>query len=215
MKKLIAFSLCIAMLSSAATSFAAADNTDTAVIGSADEATSIMITDSENTAPPTETPAETESSETETTKNDATTEPHTETSTATTDMPSETPTPDPVNLSNVVNVNIAPKALPRITGSEVKLELYSTDKELLADQSQSMTADTTELNFVFEVPQYEIGTDFILKLTDGLMCVQYYENTYNCGQEFTIETFTITIPTEIPLSVTRFHFPQYPILRKI
>lgn len=191
MKKFITFSLCIAMLTSTAVSFAASESGSTTIIGSADEPTSITITDdaSENS---TDEPQDTAQNE----LSDASKDLATEIPTA---EPSAAPAIDPAQTSSIVNVNIIPKSLPHIINSEIKLELYNTDKELLATQSQPMTSETTELEFTFDVPQYQIGKDFILKAADGVMCVQYYDNTYDCGQEFTIETF---MHTELDGNVT-------------
>ncbi len=183
MKKIIAFSLCMAMLSSGISVFAESQSEpitepteSTSVIGGADEPTNIIVTETTSEAP-AESEAPTEAAATE----EATEAP----------QPTEqaTPTINPELRSNQVNVNVTVMQLPYITASEAKLELYSAENELLASQSQQISTAGQKLTYTFDVPDYQIGKTFKLKPVDGLMCVQYYETMYDTGSEFSFNTY--------------------------
>ncbi len=189
MKKIISFLLCMAMLSSVTGAFAEATpesttepTESTAIIGSADEPTNIIVTETSS-----EMPAESEAPTADTASEapvEATTNEPTESEEAT-----ETPTINPDLLANQVNVNVTVMQLPFMVPSEAKFELYNSDNELLASQTQQITGAGQKLTYTFDVPDYRIGDTFRLKPADGLMCVQYYEKMYDVGNEFAFNTY--------------------------
>lgn len=178
MKKIISFLLCTAMLSTTLTVFA---DTETETTASPAE-----ISSSEAPAE-TEQPAESETpTETE--------QPAESEIPAESEQPAESeapePTANPQLLEDKVIVKVTMLEVPNLTDAEVKFELYNSNNELLATQAHWVTRQTTSLTYTFDVPQYEIGEDFKLKLVDGLMGVQYNTTPYACGEEIPLETYT-------------------------
>ena len=73
--------------------------------------------------------------------------------------------------------------------SDATIELYSTDGQLLDSITTHITAMEDIVTFVFEVPEFEIGTDFIVKAKDGIDSIIYYEDTYYTGTPITLPTY--------------------------
>ncbi len=110
----------------------------------------------------------------------------------------ETPSPvpettiDPELVQNKVTVTATIGYMPFVKESDAVLELFTTDGKSLGTQSMHITSDTKELVFTFNVPVYEIGTDFKLKAISGLDSILYYEDKYHIGKELILPTYTYT-----------------------
>ena len=89
-----------------------------------------------------------------------------------------------------VTAHIAEK--PFTKESDAVLELFDENGLSLGTQSVHITPNTKTAVFTFDVPEYEIGTDFILKATNGLDSIVYYEDKYFIGNEIAVPTYSYT-----------------------
>lgn len=99
-----------------------------------------------------------------------------------------TPTPSGPTATTVT-VHVTMQQKPYTTDSFAALELYSSSGTLLDSDALWVGGITTDLTYVFDVPEYTIGESFTLKLTGGLTNLKYYDNTYHAGDSFIISSY--------------------------
>ena len=95
----------------------------------------------------------------------------------------EIPKTRPVSVSAVI------ADTPYRKVSDVTLELLSEDGKVLDKETLNLGYDTKTLVFTFDAPEYEIGTSFKVRATNGVFSVQYYNDVYHIGQEMTLPTY--------------------------
>lgn len=74
--------------------------------------------------------------------------------------------------------------------STVKIAIYDSSDNLLTDGCCNITAAENHITFVFDVPKFEIGTQFKVKILDGIDSFIYYEDTYRPGDTIILPTYT-------------------------
>jgi hypothetical protein len=179
MKKLSALIIAAAMIASsvcalAETSVSTTESTTSETSVSAE--TSVL----EETAEPSESP-DVSSAE------DTVTEP------AVSPEPTITPTPSPdvpqEQLSKEFKLTLDITPHKYTISSNVTIELYNSNGELVGTDTQYVGWDTPTINMVFEVPEYRMGETFKVKLVSGLRSIQYYDDFIEPGGSFDVLTF--------------------------
>ena len=209
MKKILTLLLCASILSMNISVFAEKENTQSEITvisteeaDTAAEDSSKTETETEDetvaevetaTSDDTEKEADEETAEAETDATETETQYEADVKSEATEKSEETATVttvDPQYLRNTVKVNVYITPLQYPKASDVTLSLYSSDDKLLDTKTMPLTAQTKEIDFVFEVGEYTIGDSFKLKLDDGLTSIQYYSDTYYEGQSFSFPTYS-------------------------
>lgn len=96
----------------------------------------------------------------------------------------------PASLTcKTVTVTAQIEEMPFIRESQAVLELLNSDGETLDTKEVEITPQTKEAVFAFEVPQYEIGEDFTLKIVDGIDSLIYCDDRYYSNHSFTLPTY--------------------------
>lgn len=94
-------------------------------------------------------------------------------------------TPKSQQLS--ITVNIPQNELTLV--SEAVFELYLPDNTLADTQKIAITKEYSSHTITFNVPEYELGTAFKLKLVSGIESIQYYDNFAYCGECTDLQTW--------------------------
>lgn len=91
--------------------------------------------------------------------------------------------------SNKISVSF--KMIPRmqVIDSFAVIELCDKNGKAIAEKSEWVGGITETLNFEFEVPEYNLGEKFVLKLKDGLTYLKYYDKAYGKGDPIELETY--------------------------
>lgn len=91
--------------------------------------------------------------------------------------------------SNKISVSF--KMIPRmqVIDSFAVIELCDKNGKMIAEKSEWVGGITETLNFDFEVPEYNLGEKFVLKLKDGLTYLKYYDKAYGKGDPIELETY--------------------------
>ena len=193
MKKLIALLITASMMTIGASAFAekaestpAPEPTPVADKIQPTEVPDKIETNDTETAQPTEVPETIETNDTETAQPTAQPERVETNDTEATPEPTHIPQHE---LSSDFNLNIS--IIPRkyIIPTDVNIELYSIDDELLGRATRTVSQDTESLDIVFDVPQYRMGDYFKIKLVSGLRMMQYYDTTVEEGGFITVQTY--------------------------
>ena len=190
MKKILTFLLCASILSMNISVFAENENTQSEITVISTEEAETTTEDSSKAE--TETESDTSDDSEKNTDKQAT-ETETDVKAEITEKPEETApvtAVDPQYLRNAVKVNVYITPLQYPKASDVTLSLYSSDDKLLDTKTMPLTAQTKEVDFVFDVPEYTIGESFKLSLDSGLTSIQYYSDTYYEGQSFSFPTYS-------------------------
>ncbi|MDY3031336.1 MAG: stalk domain-containing protein [Clostridia bacterium] len=130
--------------------------------------------------------------------------------------PSAEPTaaPNTDAVSNSVDITIEMLKHPLVQDSFAKLELYSADGTLLASAREWVGGITKEITLHFDVPQYTLGESFGVKLAEGLNYIQYYDDKYYPGTEFTVKTYGYTDDNGNYIKGNSFTMTGDPIYKK-
>lgn len=128
--------------------------------------------------------------------------------------PKEEQTINPQMLSSQVVVNIKLNQQPYTIDSAAKLELYSEDGTLLDYDVLWVGGITSELTYIFDVPQYTIGEKFKLKLAEGLQCIKYYDTLLFQGQETELQTYAYINSDGNLITSNTFDLDGYPMFNK-
>lgn len=109
-----------------------------------------------------------------------------------TDEKTEEPAAVPVlseEKSDVVKLDF--KMIPRmqVIDSFAAVELCTKDGKTIAEKSEWVGGITESLSFEFEVPEYNLGETFVLRLKDGLTYLKYYDKTYGKGDSIELKTY--------------------------
>ena len=91
---------------------------------------------------------------------------------------------------STVTVDLTMQQKPYTIDSFAVLELYSDTGELLDSDSMWVGGITTNLTYVFDVPEYSIGQSFRLRLAGGLTNLRYYDNLYTEGSYIDLGTYS-------------------------
>ncbi len=95
-----------------------------------------------------------------------------------------------VFTSDKVTVTATVEKMPYINNSTATLELLTLDGSKIASATMDVTALSDNVVFTFDVPSYEIGRHFKLRVGDGLDSIVYYEKRYFPKDELTLPTYT-------------------------
>ncbi len=124
----------------------------------------------------------------------------------------------PVDSSSMrstrITVHISMLQQPYTIDSFAKLELYSSDGQLLDYDSLWVGGVTTDLTYVFDVPEYTIGESFTLKLAEGLSSLQFYNDVYYEGQSIPLNTYTYENEYGDLIAANSFEMSAYPYFQK-
>lgn len=101
----------------------------------------------------------------------------------------ETQTDSQEITSNTVTVNAVIEQMPFVKASTAILELQNSDGLTLGTSDAAIVQGTKEIKFVFDVPEYPVGEDFVLKIDDGIDCLKYCDNQYYKGHSFVLPTY--------------------------
>lgn len=115
---------------------------------------------------------------------------------------------------STVTVDLTMQQKPYTIDSFAVLELYSDTGELLDSDSMWVGGITTNLTYVFDVPEYSIGQSFRLRLAGGLTNLRYYDNLYTEGSYIDLGTYSYKNENGEAVAATSFAMDATPYFQK-
>lgn len=103
--------------------------------------------------------------------------------------PTLTPKPDERTLSKEFVLTMAVNQMKYIQSRNAIIELYDMEDKLLGSCLRYVGWDTPTVTFNYDVPEYQMGTKFKIKLVDGLRSIWYYDQGAAVGETLTVETY--------------------------
>lgn len=97
----------------------------------------------------------------------------------------------PEEYSDALGIDVLLEEKMVVVDSTAVFELYDTDGNLLGTNERWIGGDTRSLYLYFKLPQYKLGTDFVLKLVSGLTNFTYYSDRIWEGGTATLHTYLI------------------------
>ena len=117
-------------------------------------------------------------------------------------------------IADSIDITIEMLKHPLVWDSFAKIEIYSTDGNLLASEREWVGGVTNEITLHFNVPQYTLGEAFNVKLVEGLNYIQYYDEKYSPGVKCTIQTYGYTDDNGNYIKGNSFTMTGDPIYKK-
>lgn len=99
------------------------------------------------------------------------------------------PTSDSELLADKVTITADIASNPLATEADATFELFTQDMQSLGTDTQHIARDTKSVTFTFDVPQYEVGTHFVVCATEGIDSFRYYEDTYEKNTMIVLPTY--------------------------
>ena len=188
MKKILRITACIAAISSMLIngSVLAAPKSTPTPAPAASEAP--IATDIEETAEPAETDDTESASDPESTFDPQSTFDPEETS-APSPSPTATPTAAPSSTTATTldfTVQIADKKY--VIDSFIKVEVYDKNGTLLGTDREWIGGTTESVDLHYDIPEYNLGDTFTVKLVEGVDTLTYYDTVIRPGESFEVKT---------------------------
>lgn len=135
--------------------------------------------------------------------------------------PTQEPTKEPIQLytekprSNNISVDFTVPANDYVIPTTAVFELYSMDDTLLGTAEFNTNKKSGSSKIVFQIPEYEVGESFKLKLISGLKSIQYYDSFIYENEFAVIETYAyVPHGTTEHVVCTEFSMTAMPIYEK-
>lgn len=96
---------------------------------------------------------------------------------------------DPKLLRNQVTVTADIASNPLATEADATFELFTLDMQSLGTSTQHIARDAKSVTFTFDVPEYKVGTHFMVCATEGIDSFRYYEDTYQKNTPIVLPTY--------------------------
>ncbi len=93
------------------------------------------------------------------------------------------------DVKNQVTITADITSNPLAKEADATFELFTIDGQSLGTATEHITRDAKTVTFTFDVPQYEVGTHFMVCATEGIDSFRYYEETYSKNTIIVLPTY--------------------------
>lgn len=90
---------------------------------------------------------------------------------------------------NILKIEVSMLPCMKVIDSVAVIELYSKDGTKLGTREEWIGGITEKFTLEFEVPSVKSGDSYILKLSDGLTYLKYYDDSYGKGDEIELTLY--------------------------